>query len=170
MRKGLVVKKISHEQSRRNAARRRRKVQARHRLAGRWGERCEPMLTSGKITYEVGGNVDAMCLGGTAAVHRMVTKLGLPDQIDERLELLKVHLPDHESDHVLNLAYNVLCGDPTCPPHENPRPRTVPCRHPPTPATPTTPPTTPNPPTKNPRTAMITDPPQHQRPTRLFEA
>jgi hypothetical protein len=24
--------------------------------------------------------------------------------------LLKVHLPYHESDHVLNLAYNVLCG------------------------------------------------------------
>jgi len=115
-----VVKKISHEQSRRNAARRRRKVQARHRLAGRWGERCEPMLTSGKVTYEVGGNVDAMCLGGIAAVHRMVTKLGLPDQIDEGLELLKVHLPYHESDHVLNLAYNVLCGDPTCPPHETP--------------------------------------------------
>jgi hypothetical protein len=68
------------------------------------------MLTSGKITYEVGGNVDAMCLGGIAAVHRMVTKLGLPEQIDEGLELLKVHLPYHESDHVLNLAYNVLCG------------------------------------------------------------
>ena len=26
------------------------------------------------------------------------------------MQLLKVHLPYHESDHVLNLAYNVLCG------------------------------------------------------------
>ena len=68
------------------------------------------MLTSGKITYEVGGNIDAMSLGGIAAVHRMVTKLGLPGQIDEGLQLLRVHLPYHESDHVLNLAYNVLCG------------------------------------------------------------
>jgi hypothetical protein len=68
------------------------------------------MLTSGKITYEVGGNIDAMSFGGIAAVHRMVTKLGLPKQIDEGLRLLKVHLPYHESDHVLNLAYNVLCG------------------------------------------------------------
>src|SRR5690554_7467981 len=25
-------------------------------------------------------------------------------------DLLKVHLPYHESDHVLNIAYNVLCG------------------------------------------------------------
>ena len=68
------------------------------------------MLGSGKIGYEVGGNVDATCLGGIAAVHRMVTKLGLVDQIDEGLHLLKVHLPYFESDHVMNLAYNVLCG------------------------------------------------------------
>jgi hypothetical protein len=40
----------------------------------------------------------------------MVIKLGLPEQIDEGLRLLKVHLPYHESDHVLNLAYNVLCA------------------------------------------------------------
>jgi DDE family transposase len=43
-------------------------------------------------------------------VHRLVTKLGLVDQIDDGLHLLKAHLPYHESDHVLNLAYNVLCG------------------------------------------------------------
>jgi len=68
------------------------------------------MLGSGKVAYEVGGNVDATCFGGIAAVHRLVTRLGLVDQIDEGLRLLKVHLPYHESDHVLNLAYNVLCG------------------------------------------------------------
>ncbi|MEX2654238.1 MAG: IS1380 family transposase, partial [Acidimicrobiia bacterium] len=55
-------------------------------------------------------NVDATPFGGIGAVHRMVTRLGLVDAIDDRLELLKVHLPYHESDHVLNLAYNVLCG------------------------------------------------------------
>jgi hypothetical protein len=44
------------------------------------GDRCRvPMLTSGKISYEVGGNVDAMSFDGIAAVHRMVTKLGLPE-------------------------------------------------------------------------------------------
>ncbi len=68
------------------------------------------MLTSGKITYAVGGNIDAMSFGGIAAVHRMVTKLGLPERIDEGLQLLKLHLSYHESDHVLNLAYNVLCA------------------------------------------------------------
>src|SRR5882724_8833474 len=34
------------------------------------------------------------------------------EAIDRRLHLLKIHLPYHESDHVLNLAYNALCdGD-----------------------------------------------------------
>ena len=68
------------------------------------------MLTSGKVSYEVGANVDATCFGGIAAVHRLVTRLGLVEQLDEGLDLLKVHLPYHESDHVLNLAYNVMCG------------------------------------------------------------
>jgi hypothetical protein len=68
------------------------------------------MLTRGPVHYEVGGNVDATSFGGIAALHRLVTKLGLPEAIDADVELLKVHLPYHESDHVLNLAYNVACG------------------------------------------------------------
>jgi hypothetical protein len=68
------------------------------------------MFTSGKVHYEIGANIDAMGYGGMGAVHRLVTKLGLPKRIDEDVKLLKVHLPYHESDHVLNLAYNVLCG------------------------------------------------------------
>ena len=105
-----MVKKIAQDQSRRNAARRRRRVAARHRLAGRWSPRPAPMLTAGPVHYEVGGNVDATCFGGIAALHQLVTRLGLPTAIDADLELLKVHLPYHESDHVLNLAYNVACG------------------------------------------------------------
>lgn len=68
------------------------------------------MLASGKVAYEIGVNVDATCFGGIGAVHRLVSKLGLVEQIDAGLHLLKMHLPYHESDHVLNLAYNVLCG------------------------------------------------------------
>lgn len=68
------------------------------------------MMHSGKVHYEIGASPEVMSYGGIGAVHRLVTKLGLPAKIDESLELLKVHLPYHESDHVLNLAYNVLCG------------------------------------------------------------
>ncbi len=83
---------------------------ARHTRAGHWGDRRKPMLTSGKVGYEVAGSGEATCFGGISAVHRLVTKLGLVEQINDELDLLKVHLPYHESDHVLNLAYNVLCG------------------------------------------------------------
>jgi hypothetical protein len=68
------------------------------------------MFGAGSVAYEVGGNVDATCYSGIAAVHRLVTRLGLPSLINEQVPLLKVHLPYHESDHVLNLAYNVMCG------------------------------------------------------------
>jgi hypothetical protein len=104
------VKRISHKQSRRNRAKRQRKVARRHAQAGHWKAQSRPMFTSGTIHYEMGSNTDAMSFGGIGAVHRLTTKLGLAKAIDERLELLKVHLPYHESDHVLNLAYNVLCG------------------------------------------------------------
>ena len=36
-------------------------------------------------------------------------KSGLIEAIDRDVQLLKVHLPYHESDHVLNIAYNILC-------------------------------------------------------------
>jgi hypothetical protein len=91
--KAFVVKKISHVQSRRNMARRRRKVAARHARAGHWPARPAPMLAAGKVGYQVGGNVEATCFGGIAAVHRLVTKLGLVRQLNDRLDLLKVHLP-----------------------------------------------------------------------------
>jgi hypothetical protein len=79
-------------------------------LAGHWGERSEPMLTSGKINYEIGGNVEATPFGGLFAMHRLVVRLGLVKAIDAALNLLKMHLPYHESDHVLTLAYSVLTG------------------------------------------------------------
>ena len=104
------MKTISLKQSRRNIARRRRKVAARHALAGHWTAQSEPMLGSGRVHYEVGAHTDAMSYGGMGAIHRLVTKLGLAKTIDATLQLLKVHLPYHESDHVLNLGYNVLCG------------------------------------------------------------
>ena len=43
-------------------------------------------------------------------MHRLVRHVGLVDDLNEHVELLKAHLPYHESDHVLNIAYNVLCG------------------------------------------------------------
>ena len=43
----------------------------------------------------------------------MCLRTGLVEEIDRRLNLLKVHLPYSESDHVRNIAFNALCGG-TC--------------------------------------------------------
>ena len=48
------------------------------------------MFGTGRVHYEVGVHTDAMCYGGIAAVHRLVTKLGLAKTIDATLKLLKV--------------------------------------------------------------------------------
>ena len=48
--------------------------------------------------------------GSIGAIHLMVTQIGLAKAIDENVHLLKIHLPYHESDHVLNMTYNILCG------------------------------------------------------------
>ena len=104
------MKRISHEQSRRNSARRKRKVTSRHRGAGRRRARANPVFASGGLHYEIGARTSAMSFGGIGAVGRLVSKVGLAREIDRHLELLKRHLPYHESDHVLNIAYNLLCG------------------------------------------------------------
>src|SRR5216110_237112 len=71
------------------------------------------MFTASNIHYEIGDRSRGMAHGGIGAIHALARQLGLIDAIDNRLCLLKIHLPYHESDHVLNLAYNALC-DGTC--------------------------------------------------------
>ena len=73
----------------------------------------QPMLTASNIHYEISDRVHGIAHGGIGAFHLLARRLGLIDRIDARLHLLKIHLPYHESDHVLSLAYNALC-DGTC--------------------------------------------------------
>lgn len=72
-----------------------------------------PVMRGGNVRYEFSERDRGTAFGGVAAVHRLVRELGLPEAIDRRLFLLKIHQPYQESDHVLNFAYNVLCGG-TC--------------------------------------------------------
>ena len=72
-----------------------------------------PVITATTIHYEVAAKTKAISCGGIGAIQLLIRKLGLAEAIDERLHLLKFHLPYHESDHVLNFAYNALCNG-TC--------------------------------------------------------
>jgi len=68
------------------------------------------MLKASNIHYEMAPRVQGINCGGIGAMHLLVQRLGLVEDLDRSLPLLKVHLPYYESDHVLNLAYNILAG------------------------------------------------------------
>ena len=68
------------------------------------------MLTARNIRYDVADRARAVNCGGIGAIHLLARRVGLIEAIERDVELLKVHLPYHESDHVLNIAYNILCG------------------------------------------------------------
>ncbi len=83
---------------------------ARRLAAKQWEDQPRPMLRASNLHYEMSQRVNAVSYGGMGAMHLMVQRLGLMEDIDQHLKLLKVHLPYHESDHVLNIAYNMLAG------------------------------------------------------------
>jgi len=90
---------------------RQRKRRILKRIENRPGpEREQPMITASNIQYELGERVQGLACGGIGAMVLVARTSGLIDDIDSRLHLLKRHLPYHESDHVLNIAFNILAG------------------------------------------------------------
>jgi Transposase DDE domain group 1 len=73
----------------------------------------QPMVTASNIHYKIADRTRGIASGGIGLIHALARRLGLIDALDRRLELLQFHLPYHESDHVLALAYLPLCGG-TC--------------------------------------------------------
>ncbi len=94
----------------------RRTLRNRKRRIGRrlkrrnWNEQAKPMMGRGKVRYEVAEKTRGMNYGGLGVITQLVKSVGLAEEIDAQLHLLKKHIPYHESDHVLNIAYNVLLG------------------------------------------------------------
>ena len=91
-----------------------RKLRIAYRLREiHWRDQPEPMLAARNIHYEVAERTRGVSAGGIGAMHLLATRVGLGAAIDAYLHLLKRHLPYHESDHVLNIVYNILAGG-TC--------------------------------------------------------
>jgi Transposase DDE domain group 1 len=97
---------------RRKLARRKRRIQKRLDKS-KLPDCSKPILAASSIHYELSERSRGIAYGGIGAIVLLVSKLRLATIINDRLPLLKIHLPYHESDHVLNLAYNALC-DGTC--------------------------------------------------------
>lgn len=70
----------------------------------------QPELSQQRVHYEFGERTQAITCGGIGVVHQLVNAVGLPKQINCHLGILKVARPYQDSDHVLNIAYNLLCG------------------------------------------------------------
>ena len=98
--------------TRKQIAKRKRRIQKRLKKK-HWDNQPKPMLTACNIHYEVAGKANGVACGGIGVVHKLAVNSGLVEAINENLHLLKAHLPYHESDHILNMAYNILCGG-TC--------------------------------------------------------
>jgi DDE family transposase len=87
---------------------RKRRIERRLDPGRGWSEQPTPMMSASNIHFEMAERRRAVNYGGIGAIHLMGQRLGLAQEIDGRVQLLKRHLPYHESDHVLNLAYNAL--------------------------------------------------------------
>ena len=92
---------------------RRRKQRIERRLRPRtWDPQDRPLFRATNLHYEMAERTRGFAYGGLGAMHLLAQQTGLISAIDQGLHLLKRHLPYHESDHVLNIAYNILCcGD-----------------------------------------------------------
>jgi hypothetical protein len=75
-----------------------------------WEFRDRPMLAASNIHYELADRVAGLGSGGIGAMHLLARRTGLIEAIDDRLRVFKIHNPYYESDHVLNIAYNLLAG------------------------------------------------------------
>ena len=92
-----------------------RKRQIEKRLERRnWEEQERPIFKGSNIRYELDGRDQGVGCGGIGVIHTLAKRIGLVKGIDKHLHLhlhlLKRHLPYHESDHVLNIAYTFWRG------------------------------------------------------------
>ena len=87
-----------------------REAEILERLANECDVRCSPMMGASNVAYEVADRTEATSFGGVAAMHQLARTIGLVKSLDEKVHVLKMHKPYHESDHVLNIALNILAG------------------------------------------------------------
>lgn len=68
------------------------------------------MFSAKNIHYEIADRSRGLAYGGIGCMQLLARHTGLIQALNDRLTLLKRHVPYYESDHVLNIAYNILCN------------------------------------------------------------
>ena len=102
-----------NESTQQSLKNRKRRIEQRLDHERVWAPQDDPMFTGTNVHYEMSERTRGIDVGGLPAMHLLAKNTGLAKEIDARVHLLKVHLPYHESDHVLNIALNV-CSGGTC--------------------------------------------------------
>lgn len=69
-----------------------------------------PVFAGDNLHFEMAERVRAVPCAGVAAIHHMVQRLGLDRNINNAIRLLKQNKPYLDSDHVLNMTYNIMAG------------------------------------------------------------
>lgn len=103
---------VARRLARRQRAIEKRLARQRKRDARKTGY-SRPVIDVGGLKYELSDRVRGTAFGGVPLILKMAHHVGLVESIDRHVRLLKVHLPYHESDHVLNFVVNALC-EGTC--------------------------------------------------------
>ena len=75
-----------------------------------WDAQPFPMFSGSDIHYDIDERNIGIASGGIGCIQLLAEKTGLIKLINKNIKLLKRHLPYHESDHILNIAYNVFAG------------------------------------------------------------
>ena len=98
---------------RRILSKRQRRLARRHDAAIQYPDTSGPVITTPRTTFDISERVEATSWAGVATALHVVDHAGLRVEIDQALNLLQIHRPYHESDHVLNIALNALVGGST---------------------------------------------------------
>jgi hypothetical protein len=86
-----------------------RRIQKRLRKK-QWDDQRRRLFRDRNVHYDIAAKTKALAGAGLGVILLLVQSLALADAINARLHLLKRHVPYFESDHILNLTYNLLLG------------------------------------------------------------
>jgi hypothetical protein len=89
-----------------------RRIRYRLRIK-KWHDQRQPMFQTPNSRYDLTAKDQGLHAAGLGAIQLLVEHLQLARDLNTRLWLLKRHVPYYESDHICNLAYNLLTGGKT---------------------------------------------------------
>ena len=92
---------------------RKRKRKLLRRISIEHGKWQSPMIRPATTKIQLAERQQAVSCGGLAAIIELIKTLDLRSELNRSANVLKMHLPYDEADHILNIALNLLAGG-TC--------------------------------------------------------